>query len=84
MKVLVIEDNRQVVRDIALCLQVRYPDVIVVSVTEGEKGIETIETESPDFVMLDSSLPDIDTLDLVSKIRQLANVKWFTPLILSI
>lgn len=74
MKVLVIEDNRQVVRDIALCLQVRYPEIIVVSVTEGEKGIETIETESPDFVMLDSSLPDVDTLDLVSKIREFSDV----------
>ena len=74
MKVLIIEDNRQVVRDIALCLQVRYPEIIVVSVTEGEKGIETIETESPDFVMLDSSLPDVDTLDLVSKIREFSDV----------
>ena len=39
MKVLVIEDNRQVVKDIALCLQVRYPQVIVVAVGEGKKGI---------------------------------------------
>ncbi len=74
MKVLVIEDNEQIVRDISFCLQVRYPEVIVVSVAEGPKGIEMVETESPDLVMVDSSLPDIDTLDLVSKIREFSDV----------
>ena len=74
MKVLVIEDNVQIVRDISFCLQVRYPEVIVVSVAEGPKGIEMVETESPDLVMVDSSLPDIDTLDLVSKIREFSDV----------
>ena len=74
MKVLIIEDNQQVVRDISFCLQVRYPEVMVVSVAEGSKGIEMVETESPDLVMVDSSLPNIDTLDLVSKIREFSDV----------
>jgi len=33
-----------------------------------------IETESPDLVMLDSSLPNIDTLDLISEIREFSDV----------
>ena len=33
-----------------------------------------VETESPDLVMVDSSLPDMDTLDLVSKIREFSDV----------
>jgi len=74
VKVLVIEENQRVVRDISLCLQVRYPEVIVISVAAGLKGIEMIETESPDLVMAGSSLPDIDTLDLVSKIREFSDV----------
>ena len=74
MKVLVIENNRQVVRDISFCLKVRYPEVIVISVAEGSKGIEMVETESPDLVMADSSLADVDTLDLVSKIREFSDV----------
>ena len=74
MKVLVIEDNRQVVRDISFCLQVRYPEVIVISVAEGQKGLDMIETESPDLVMVDSSLPNMDTLDLISKIREFSDV----------
>lgn len=74
MKVLVIEDNKQVLRDVTLCLQVRYPEVILVSAANGQKGMELIEKEVPDLVLLDSSLPDIDTLDLVNKIREFSDV----------
>jgi two-component system KDP operon response regulator KdpE len=74
MKVLLIEHNQKVVRDISFCLQVRYPEAIVVSVAEGPMGIDKVETEAPDLVMVDSSLPDIDTVDLVSKIREFSDV----------
>jgi two-component system KDP operon response regulator KdpE len=75
VKVLLIENIKQLVRDITFSLQVRYPEVIVVSVDEGQRGVEMVETESPDLVILNSSLPDtIDTLDLVSKIREFSEV----------
>jgi len=74
VKVLVIEDKQPVVKDIIFCLQVRYPEVIVISVADGSKGIETIAIESPDLVMVDSALPDTDTLELVSKIREFSDV----------
>jgi two-component system response regulator MtrA len=74
VKVLIIEDNDQVVRDISFCLQVRYPEVIVVSVEEERKGLDMIETESPDLVMVDSSLPNVDFLELVSQIREFYDV----------
>lgn len=74
MRVLVIEENQQLVRDLNLCLQVRYPQCTIVSVSEGAKGVEMVETESPDLVMIDSSLPDIDVLDLISKIREFSDV----------
>jgi len=74
LKVLVIEDNKQVLCDVALCLQVRYPEAIVLSTADGQKGMELIEKEVPDLVLIDSSLPDIDTLDLVNKIREFSDV----------
>lgn len=33
-----------------------------------------VETEAPDLVMADSSLPDIATTDLISKIREFSDV----------
>ena len=74
MKVLIIDDSQQVVRDICSCLQVRYPNVIIISIGEGQKGIKMVETESPDLIIADSSLPDIDILDLVSEIRDFSDV----------
>jgi len=74
VKVLVIEENQRVVKDISFCLQVRYPEVSVISVAEGQKGIEMVETESPDLVMAASPLHDIDTPDLVGKIREFSDV----------
>jgi len=74
VKVLILEDNQQVVRDISFCLQVRYPEISVVSVSEGQRGVDLVKTESPDLVMLDSSLPDIDTVDMVGKIREFSDV----------
>jgi len=74
LKVLIIEDNPQIVRDISFCLQVRYPEVAVVSVGEERKGLDMIETESPDLVMVDSSLPNVDILELVNQIREFSDV----------
>lgn len=74
MKALVFEDDREVVRDLSFCLQVRYPEVIVISVGDTLTGIEMVETEFPDIVIVDTSLHDVDTLDLVSNIREFSNV----------
>ena len=74
MNILVIEDDHQVVRNISFCLQVRYPDVTISSVADGQKCIELIETESLDLVILDSSLPCTDTLHLISQIRDFSDV----------
>ena len=74
MRVLVVEDNKRVLCDVSLCLQVRYPEVILVSAADGKKGMELIEKEASDLILLDSSLPDIDTLDLVNRIREFSDV----------
>ncbi len=74
MKVLVFEDDKQVIRDISFCLEVRYPDVTVIAVAKGQRGIELVETESPDLVIVDSDLSDMATLDIISKIREFSDV----------
>ena len=74
MKVLLIEESQEVVRDISFCLQVRYPGVIVISIGGGREGIDMVETESPDLVMVDSCLPDIEIPDLVTEIRDFSDV----------
>ena len=74
MKVLVIGTSQWVLRDINFCLKVRYPDIAVISVAKGLKGVEMVEVEAPELVMVDSSLTDIDTPDLISRIRDFSDV----------
>jgi two-component system, OmpR family, KDP operon response regulator KdpE len=74
MKVLIIEDDQRFVQDIRFCLEVRYPDIEIVCVKDGLKGIAMVETESPDLVISDTSLRDFNSLDLVKNIREFSDV----------
>ena len=74
MKVLVIGQDQEVVKNISFCLQLRWPDAIIVSAAEGSEGIGLVEAEAPDLVMADFSVPDMNGLDLVGKIREFSDV----------
>ena len=74
MKVLVIENSQQVLKHISFCLRIRWSNVVIVSAAEACKCIELIETEAPDLVMADFSLPGMRCADLVSHIREFSDV----------
>lgn len=74
IKILVIEDNPQIIEAISLCFELRWPEVGVVSATNGNTGIEMVETESPDMVIIDRGLPDIDGFDVLREIRSFSDV----------
>ena len=74
MKFLLVEDSQQIIGDLTLCLQVRFPQGIIISASDAEKGLEMLETEIPDLVIADSSLPDIHILDLIGRIREFSDV----------
>lgn len=74
MKVLVIEDAIDVVKVVSLCLELRWPDATILSAAEGSKGLELIEKEKPDLVILDLGLPDMDGLDVLREIRRFSDV----------
>ncbi len=74
MKVLVIEDDREIIEIITLAFEIRWPDVNLVSTHLGEKGIELVESDSPDVVILDLGLPDISGFDALKEIRTFSSV----------
>ena len=74
MKVLVIEDNLEMSDTVALCLNMRWPQTELVTVVEGKRGIELVEEESPDLVVLDIGLPDIGGLEVLRGIRAFSDV----------
>ncbi len=74
MKVVIIEDDPEIVEAVSLCFDLRWPDVDVVSANEGINGLDLIEKESPDIVILDVGLPDIDGFEVCRRIRLFSDV----------
>jgi two-component system KDP operon response regulator KdpE len=74
MNVLVIEDDKEIVDAISLAFQIRWPEAKVVSTRLGQKGVELVETEQPDLVILDLGLPDINGFEVLRQIRRFSSV----------
>ena len=74
MKVLVIEDVPEVVDTIRVCFTIRWPDATIVSSMYGGDAVPLIESATPDIVILDLSLPDMDGLVVLQEIRRYCDV----------
>ncbi len=74
MKILIVEDDKQIVEAIRLALDIRWPDAEVAAAHLGEKGVEMAETEKPDVVILDLGLPDISGFQVLKDIRSFSEV----------
>jgi DNA-binding response OmpR family regulator len=74
VKILIIEDDKPIVETIILIGQVRWPDMQVVYSSKGEMGIEMAETETPDVIILDLGLPDMNGFDVLKGIRAFSDV----------
>ena len=74
MKILIIEDDQQIVEAITLAFQIRWPEAKLVSTQQGEKGIELVENEKPDIAILDLGLPDINGYDVLKQIRMFSDI----------
>jgi DNA-binding response OmpR family regulator len=74
VKLLIVEDDEEIVEAISLAFQIRWPEAKIVSTRYGKKGIELVESEQPDIVILDLGLPDINGFDVLRKIRHFSEV----------
>ena len=74
MKVLLIEDDREIIDAISLAFKIRWPEAKLVSTRLGQKGVELVESESPDILILDLGLPDINGFEALRQIRLFSQV----------
>jgi two-component system, OmpR family, response regulator VicR len=74
VKVLIVEDDKEIVDAITLAFQIRWPEAKVVSTRLGRKGVDLVESESPDIVILDLGLPDISGFEVLSQVRLFSRV----------
>ncbi len=74
MRFLVIDDDRGIVESVVLTLQVYWREVEVLFALTGEEGVKMAKEESPDVVILDLGLPDIDGFQVLEQIRSFSSV----------
>ncbi|HEX5038897.1 MAG TPA: response regulator transcription factor [Candidatus Limnocylindria bacterium] len=74
MKILVIDDEPDVIESVRLGFTLQWREVDVIGVAMGEPGLDAVERELPDLVLLDIGLPDIDGFEVLRRIRAFSDV----------
>lgn len=66
-RVLVVDDDRALQRALKVALSAHGHEVLLA--TTGEEGLSSVALRSPDVVVLDLGLPDMDGLEVVRRVR---------------
>lgn len=73
-KVLIIDDDPIIIDSITIAIQMNWPEVALITTGLGDEGVDLIETENPDAVILDIGLPDLNGLNVLEQIRLFTSV----------
>ncbi len=74
MKILVVDDEPDVVKVVTMSLQVQQPTWEVLGAYDGEEALNLLERERPDLVILDIAMPDMNGFDVLKEIRLFSDV----------
>jgi DNA-binding response OmpR family regulator len=74
MKIIIIDDDEEIINVISLTLRVGWPDAEIMSARLGRHGLELVEAWLPDLVVLDLGLPDISGFEVLKSIRLFSDV----------
>ncbi len=70
MKVLVIDQDQDIVDVVKLCFEFRWPGTLVTTTTERTAALEILERDAPDLVVSDVVLPEGDGFQLIQEMRR--------------
>src|ERR1700722_5428604 len=71
-KVLVVDDDPSLLKALRIGLSARGDEVVVAH--SGAEAINQVALTTPDLVILDLGLPDIDGLEVCRRVREFSNV----------
>lgn len=74
MKVVVIEDEQSIIDAINVAFEFRWQKARLLSATSGKQGVILVKQESPDVIILDINLPDINGFEVMRQIRQFTTI----------
>ncbi len=74
MSILAIDDDPTVGEVVTVSIQFHWPDAVVMHALGGREGLEMLRKRSPDLVLLDVKMPDVDGFDVLREIRRVSDV----------
>jgi two-component system KDP operon response regulator KdpE len=74
MRVLVVDDEPDVVESVRLGFTLQWREVDVLGANTGDEALDIVEHEHPDIVLLDVGLPGIDGFEVLRQIRAFSDV----------
>lgn len=74
LTILLVEDNADIQEATHLIFDLHWPEAKIIQALNGMDGLLLMKTWSPDLIILDLGLPDIDGMKVLKEIRALSNV----------
>ncbi|MCC7106467.1 MAG: response regulator transcription factor [Chloroflexi bacterium] len=74
MKILVVDDDRQILDALTVGFQLQWQDAAVHSASDGESGLRLFYEHDPDVVVLDVSMPGKSGFEVLQEIRRISDV----------
>jgi two-component system KDP operon response regulator KdpE len=74
MKILVVDDEPDVVESIRLGFALQWREVDVLGAASGDVALDLVEREAPDLVLLDIGLPGRDGFEVLRELRAFSDV----------
>jgi two-component system KDP operon response regulator KdpE len=74
MRILVVDDEPDVIESVQLGLTLQWREVEVLSAHDGEAALDVVEKQAPDVVLLDIGLPGQDGFEVLKELRTFSDV----------
>jgi DNA-binding response OmpR family regulator len=74
MKILIVDDEPDVIKVIAMSFRMQQPAWEVISAQDGPESLELLEQERPDVILLDVGLPEMNGFEVLKSIRRFSDV----------
>ena len=74
MKILAIDDAPEVIEAVTVSFSLQWQETEVIGATNGERGLDLVEQEQPDLVLLDIAMPGLDGYETLRRLREFSDV----------